>query len=64
MSNKSYFTIDVFDYVTEEENVEDYGKRFYIDISRLSTDIERKLEKDPKYKDYMVEIVGVKRWED
>ena len=55
--------IDVFNYVDEEENVEEYGKRLYIDISRLASDIEHKLEKDPNYKDYMIEIVGVKRWE-
>ena len=62
MSNKSNFTIDVLDYVNEEENVEEYGKRLYIDISRLADDILHELENDPTYKDYSVEIVGVKRW--
>lgn len=55
--------IDVFDYVDEEENVEEYGKRLYIDISRLASDIEHKLEKDPNYKEHLIEFCGVKRWE-
>ena len=63
MSNKSYFTIDVFDYVDEEEDVEEYGKRLYVDISRLADDILNGLENHPSYKDYLVEIDGVKRWE-
>ena len=62
MSNKSNFTIDVFDYVDEEEDVEEYGKRLYIDISRLADDILHELENNPDYKDHTVEIVGVKRW--
>ena len=60
MSNKSYFTIDVFDYLDEENEYED--KRLYLDISRLADDILNDLEKHPTYKDYIVEIVGVKRW--
>ena len=62
MSNQSYNVIDVFDYVDEEENVEEYGKRLYIDIQRLVTDIEHGLEKDPNYKDHMIETVGIKKW--
>ena len=45
MANQSYCTIDVFDYVDEEENVEEYGKRLYIDVSRLADDIKSELEK-------------------
>lgn len=45
MGNQSYFKIDVFDYVDEEENVEEYGKRLYIDVSRLADDIKSQLEK-------------------
>ena len=63
MSNKSYYTIDVFDYVDEEQNVEEYGKRLYIDLSRLADDIKHNLENNPNYKDHMVELCGVKRWE-
>ena len=62
MSNQSYFKIDVFDYVDEEENVEENGKRLYIDIQRLASDIENDFEKHPNYKDHIVEIVGVERW--
>jgi len=61
MSNQSYFKIDVFDYVDEEVN-EEYGKRLYIDIQRLASDIENDFEKHPNYKDHIVEIVGVERW--
>ena len=61
MGNQSYFKIDVFDYVDEEEN-EEYGKRLYIDIQRLASDIENDFEKNPNYKDHIVEIVGVERW--
>jgi hypothetical protein len=63
MSNKSNFTIDVFNYIDEEEDVEEYGKRLYVDIGRLADDILNALENHPSYKDYWVEINGVKRWE-
>tara|TARA_B100001939_G_C16686304_1_gene506609 strand:- start:475 stop:666 length:192 start_codon:yes stop_codon:yes gene_type:complete len=63
MSNKSYHTIDVFDYVDEEENVEEYGKRLYIDVSRLADAIKNELEKNPNYKEHLIEFCGVKRWE-
>ena len=45
MSNKSYFTIDVIDYINEEEDVEEYGKRVYIDVTRLVDDIIFDLKK-------------------
>ena len=64
MSNQSYFTIDVFDYVDEEENVEEYGQRLYINVSRLADDIKSELEKNPNYKEHLIEFCGVKRWED
>ena len=64
MSNKSYNTIDIFNYVDEEENVEEYGKRLYIDVSRLADDIKSELEKNPNYKEHLIEFCGVKRWED
>lgn len=60
MSNKSYFTIDVFDYLDEENEYED--KRLYLNVSNLVDDILNDLEKHPTYKDHMVEVVGVKRW--
>lgn len=63
MGNQSYFKIDVFDYVDEEENVEENGKRLYIDIQRLASDIENDFETHPAFKDHIVEIVGVERWE-
>jgi len=63
MSNKSYNTIDVFDYVDEEENVEEYGQRLYIDVSRLADAIKKELEKNPNYKEHLIEFCGVKRWE-
>ena len=63
MSNNSDFTMDILDYVDVEENVEDNGKCIYIDISRLADDILHEFENNPNYKDYSIEIVGVKRWE-
>lgn len=63
MSNKSYFTIDVFDYVSTEENVEEFGQRVYVDIRRIAEDIRTELEKNPSYQDHTVEIFGVERWE-
>ena len=63
MSNKSYYTIDVFDYVDEEENVEEYGQRLYIDVSRLADAIKKELEKNSNYKEHLIEFCGVKRWE-
>ena len=62
MSNKSYNKIDVFDYVNEEENVEEYGQRLYIAVSRLAHDIKSELEKNPNYKEHGIEFCGVKRW--
>ena len=63
MSNKSYNTIDIFNYVDEEENVEEYGERLYIDISRLADDIKSSLENNPNYKEHIIEFCGVDRWE-
>ena len=63
MSNKSSFTIDVFDYVNEEEDVEEYGERLYINVPYLVKAIKTGLENHPSYKDYTIEVSGVKRWE-
>ena len=63
MSNKSYFTIDVIDYINEEEDVEEYGKRVYIDVTRLVDDIIFDLKNHPTYKDHLIEVCGVKRWD-
>jgi hypothetical protein len=63
MSNKSYFTIDVFNYIDEEENVEEYGERVYIDVRRLVNDILSDLKNHPTYKDHLIEVCGVKRWD-
>jgi len=60
MGNKSYFTIDVFNYLEEDyEN----GERLYLNVSHLTDDILKSLKNDPTYKDYRVEVVGVKKWE-
>jgi len=63
MSNKSSFTIDVFDYVNQEEDVEEYGERLYLDVKRLVNDITTGLENHPSYKDHLIEVFGVKRWD-
>ena len=48
---------------SEEENVEEYGQRLYIDVSRLADDIKSELEKNPNYKEHLIEFCGVDRWE-
>jgi len=52
------FMIDVFDYVNEEEDVEEYGQCLYLNVSNLTNDILKVFKKHPTYKDYRVEIVG------
>ena len=68
MSNKSYFTLDVFDYISEddmnEESKEEFGtEKLYIHAKELLDFVKLELEKHPTYKDFDVEILGVKRWE-
>jgi len=61
--------IDVWDYAHIEEEPEEYGKRIYIDVYALATAVESILEDEIKkdynkeYKDYEIELSGVKRWE-
>jgi hypothetical protein len=55
--------IDVYDYINEEEDIERYGKRAYINVSRLVDDIITDLENNPDYKDHLIEVCGVKRWD-
>lgn len=61
--------IDVWNYTHFEEDPEEYGKRIYIDVYALATAVEdiiiSEIQKDynKKYKDYEVELSGVKRWE-
>ena len=58
MGNQSCFMIDVFDYVNEEEDVEEYGQCLYLNVSNLTNDILKGFKNHPTYKDYRVEIVG------
>ena len=61
--------IDVWDYTHIEEEPEEFGKRIYIDVYALATAVESILESEIKkdynkeYKDYEIELSGVKRWE-
>ena len=59
MSNKSNFTIDVFDYVDEHS----FKPKVYLNVSHLTDDILEGLKNHPTYKDYLVEVIGVKRKE-
>lgn len=61
--SKTNYKIDVFDYIDEEEDVEEYGKRVYINVTRLVNDIAFKFENDPEFKDHLIEVCGVKRWD-
>jgi len=45
--------IDIYRYIDEEEDQENYGKRIYLNASNLVDDIISKLEKE--YKDYDIE---------
>ena len=61
--------IDVWQFVNFEEEPEEYGKRLYIDVYALATAaesiIEDEIKKDynKEYKDYEIELEGVKKWE-
>jgi len=66
MSNKSYFTIDAFDYISEDDlnfDENEDSQMVYIHAKELLDFVKSELEKHPTYKDFDVEILGVKRWE-
>ena len=66
MSNKSYFTIDAFDYISEDDlnfDENEDSQMVYIHAKELLDFVKSELEKHPTYKDFNVEILGVKRWE-
>ena len=66
MSNKSYFTIDAFDYISEDDlNFEENedSEMVYIHAKELLEAVQSELENHPKYKDFNIEILGVSRWE-
>ena len=61
--------IDVWNFVSFEEDPEEYGERIYIDIYALATEVEdiilSEIKKDynKKLKNHSVELYGVRRWE-
>ena len=61
--------IDVWNYTHIEEEPEEFGKRIYIDVYALATAVESIIESEIQkdynwaYKDYEIELSGVKRWE-
>ena len=61
--------IDVWNFVSFEEDPEEYGERIYIDVYALATEVESVIKSEIKkdynteYKDHEVELFGVKRWE-
>ena len=55
--------INVWNYVSFEEYPDEYGKRIYIDVSRLADDSLHEIQSNKKYKNFNVELCGVDRWE-
>ena len=55
--------INVWNYVSFEEYPNEYGKRIYIDVSRLADDSLHEIQSNKKYKNLNVELCGVDRWE-
>lgn len=53
--------IEINNHVTEEENPEEYGKKYYVNLSSLADEVKQKLEEENP--DYEIELDGVKRWE-
>ena len=55
--------INVWNYVSFEEYPNEYGKRIYIDVSRLADDSLHEIQSYKKYKNFNVELCVVDRWE-
>jgi len=60
MSNKSNVTIDVSDYLIEDEENDEL---LYLDVNLLTDNILEGLKNDPAYKNNYIEVTGVARWE-
>ena len=54
--------IDVWYFVSFEEDPNEYGKRIYLDIEGLVGASEHELQSNKKYKNFEVESFGVKSW--
>ena len=54
--------IDVWNFVSFEEDPNEYGKRIYLDIEGLVGASEHELQSNKKYKNFEVESFGVKSW--
>ena len=55
--------IDVWEFCDFEEYPNEYGKRIYIDVSRLADACLHEIQSNKRYKNFEVELCGVKRWE-
>ena len=55
--------IDVWEFVSFEEYPNEYGKRIYIDVPTLASAVEHEIKNNKRYKNFDVELCGVKRWE-
>ena len=53
--------IEINNHVHEDEEPEENGKRYYVDLSSLADEVKQKLEEENP--DYEIELCGVKRWE-
>ena len=66
MSNKTTTSIDIFDFISEDDlNFEENedSEMVYIHAKELLEAVQSELENHPKYKDFNIEILGVSRWE-
>ena len=55
--------IDAWEFASFEEDPKEYGKRIYIDVPRLAEAVEHEIISNKRYKNYEVEICGVRKWE-
>ena len=55
--------IDVWEFCDFEEYPNEFGKRIYIDVSRLADACLHEIQSNKRYKNFEVELCGVKRWE-
>jgi len=66
MAKKRYIKngeLNAWDYVFFEEHPKEYGKRIYIDVYSLAIAAQDEIINNKRYKNFEVELSGVKRWE-
>jgi hypothetical protein len=61
MDKKNQGQVNIYNHVNKEEKPDEYGKRYYVDVSSLADAVKATLETENP--DYEIELCGVKRWE-